>query len=118
MSNGFLELQRAAKAGHFRKAIFYKKLPSLSIENPDGFEAGAPFSYGKITDEKTLTYLGGHISIQQNDVVIETYADFEWKEKSKIKLETGRILQVKTSTPTEEVVSPVSRVIKWTITLG
>lgn len=113
-----LELQEAAKAGHFRKAIYYQKTTALVVDQNDGFEEGAPFKYKKITDEKTLAYLGSHISIHQNDVIIETYAQFDWKEKSKVKLETGRTLQIKTITPLERVISPISRVIKWTLTLG
>ena len=75
--------------------------------------------YAKITDEYKLAYLGSHISLQQNDVVIETYAPFNWKAiKSKIKLDTGRELRIKTATPFEEVISPVSIIKKWTITLG
>ena len=116
--NPLLNMQRAAKAGHFRTAIFYKKLKSLSVDKEDQFEDGSPFKYGLVTNETKLSYLGSHISIRQNDVVIETYANYDWILKSKIKLETGKMLQIQTATPFEEVISPVSRVIKWTLTLG
>jgi hypothetical protein len=117
--NSILLAQRAAKARHFRTGIFYELKPSLTINNEDLFENGAEFKYAKITDEYKLAYLGSHISLQQNDVVIETYAPFNWKAiKSKIKLDTGRELRIKTATPFEEVISPVSIIKKWTITLG
>lgn len=115
---GLMEMQQAVKDKHFRKGIYYKKLVSLTIDNEDEMEDGSPFQYKRITDEKTLAYLGNHISIQQNDVVIETYAPIEWVIKGKVKLEVGRLLQVKTITPTEIPISPISRIIKYTITLG
>jgi len=116
---GFLELQQGAKDGHFKKGIYYELLRSLSVENPDDLADGAPFNYKQITDERTLAYLGAHISIHQNEVVIETYAPISWELKSKVRLEgQPRILQVKTITPMETVISPIARIVKYTITLG
>lgn len=118
MGNNLVLMQLAAKRKHFKHGIYYAKEIALVASNPDTFENGAPFTYGLITDSYKLNYLANHVALQENDVVLETYSPLNWDIKGKVKLDTGRLLQVKTITPTEEVISPMSIVKRYTITLG
>lgn len=111
-------IQRAVKAKHFRSGLYYSLQRAVSVEDNDEFESGTLFKYKKITDERTLRYLSSHISIQANDIVIETYNPLLWVVKGKVRLGASRLLQIKTVTPEEEEISPVSRVVKYTLTLG
>lgn len=113
-----LAMQMAAKDKHFHTGLYYKKLPALSINNADEFEAGVIFKYKVITNEKTLNYLSAHISITQNDMVIETYSKAEFVEKGKVKILSGKILQIKKIYTTHIEISPVATIYKHTLTLG
>lgn len=114
----FLTAQKCAEDREFDSAVYFKLLRSVSVSAPDEFEAGASFRYRLITDEHALNYYQAYMSIQSNDVVIRTYAPLEWVIKGKVKLGTGRTLQVKSIMPEKEVLSPLSSVVRYTIALG
>jgi len=119
MSNcPLLIAQRAAYARHFQEGLFFKRVPSVDAYKDDTFEAGSPFKFKVLNEEEATTYPTGQISIKLKSVTIETFAQYEWTQKSKVKLATGITYQiVRVSSITIET-SPYNRIKRYTLILG
>jgi len=113
-----LIMQKAAKAKHFHTGLYFQKKPHVLANETDEMEAGAPFKYGITTNIEKLEYFSAHIGLATNDLVIETYAPFDWVQKGKVQLEGEKLFQIKEIMHSDEDISPVARITKYTLFLG
>jgi len=119
MSNcPLLIAQRAAYARHFQEGLFFKRVPSIDAYKDDTFEAGSPFKFKILNEDVATTYPGGNISIKQASITLETFAQLEWTQKSKVKLATGVMYQVISVSMLTIETSSYNRIKRYVITLG
>lgn len=116
-TNPALAVQANTRAGFFERGIYYQFKDGFIAGMDDAYESGAIFNFGYIRNQTQLSYIASKIRVEPSNVVIQTYSLLNIKNKSKIKL-GDKIFQVKTYDEDVTVISPFSKLIKYTLVLG